>query len=204
MAGIPTISAAPNQTSNKTSGWTPKIIYSYQNINSDSWALVGENQNVFDIIQATGVANKGSYILPSNYFNNPNANQGRVIKITMHFVMEFDGSNIRFKTGLIENSTGDWYMADFNNNVTIASGGGECYCKYECYFNVFETTSPDVILQVVGDIQVQQNTSGDLGLMSIRNGAYLAPGFGVEYKLAITNRMSSSIKVTNLIVEEIG
>jgi hypothetical protein len=209
MAGTPPFSAAPNQTSNKTSGWTPKIIYSYQNIDSNSWALVDVNENVFDVIEAGGVGKKGNYILPNDYFNNPNINQGRVIKITMHFFRDFDGENISFKTGLIENSTEDWYMADFSNTVTIAGGGGgDCYCKYECYFNVLETTAPTIFLQVIGDIQVQKNTSGDLGLMSIRRGAILTPGFGEKYKLAIVNRMnpmdSNPIRVTNLIVEEIG
>jgi hypothetical protein len=207
MAGIPPFSAAPNQISNKTSGWTPKIIYSYQNV--DSPAPVDRNENVFDIIESYGGCKKGNYILPENYFNNPNINQGRVIKITMHFFREFDGENISFRTGLIENSTGDLFTADFNNTVTIAGGGGGvCYCKYECYFNVFETSNPDVLLQVVGDIQVQKNTSGDLGLMSIVQGLVLNPGYSAQYKLAIVNRISpivsTPIRVTNLIVEEIG
>jgi hypothetical protein len=206
MAGTPPFSAAPNQISNKTSGWTPKIIYSYQNF--DSPAPVETNENVFDIIESYGVGKKGNYILPDNYFNNPNINQGRVIKITMHFSRVFDGENIVFKTGLIEESTGDWYMAEFNNTVAIDGGEGTCYCKYECYFNVFETTAPSIFLQVIGDIQAQKNLSGDLRLTSIQNGVVLTPGYGVEYKLAIVNRMNpmvaNPIRVANLIVEEIG
>jgi hypothetical protein len=200
MAGIQMFSEAPNQISNQTLGWTSKTIYSYQNIIGTS---VNHNDNVFDIIASSNVGVKGNYIFPSEYFMKPNPNQGRVIKITMHFYLEFEERGVDFRTGLLDASTAQpWTIT--TQGFPNASGGGTCYCKYEHYLNVYENSGPERFLQITGDVRFQQSQAGNLSSNAINDEIQLTSGFGPEYTLLVVNRTDGSITVTNLIVEEIG
>lgn len=201
MAGIPLFSEAPNQISNQTLGWTSKTIYSYQNYLG---LTVAHTENAFEVITANGLGEKGDYIFIPEYFMKPNTNQGRVIKITMHFYLDFAETTVEIRTGLIDTSVPQDYLITPQNSVTIASGGGNCYCKYECYLNVYENSGPQRWLQAIGDIRIQKNLAGDLASSAISNEIELTPGLAVEYALVVSNRCLAPIKVTNLIVEEIG
>jgi hypothetical protein len=202
MPAPPNFSAAPNQTSNLTSGWTSKTIYSYQDFARNS--AVNQDDDVFKVVPSNVFLQKGSSTFAPNYFATPNINQGRSIKITMYFAYDFDGQTIEMQTGLVDINTSTSYIINPFNAVTVDSTGGLGFGKYECYINVFDNLVGSVIMQATGAAVVQTDAVGRLRSMAINGDVVLSSGFSAYYRLSIINKSSQKIFPTNVLVEEIG
>lgn len=201
MPAFPIFTAAINQASNTTFGWTSKALYVYQA--GPDGTKVFEDADVFNAISSDGYWYKGNSLFKSGYFNTPNVNQGRAIKITMYFFMDFLGQTIEMQTGFKEQSTGDTYFINAANSVEVGTESGSSYCKYECYLNVYDTGA-NIDLQATGQAIIQADSAGRVRTMAINGKTTLTPGLFTDYNLNIINKTGFPIFISNLLIEEIG
>jgi len=199
MPAFTTFSSGPNQISNLTSGWTPKIIYSFQMPDSAA-PLVAPDGSVFGATSGIG-GSKGSISLLASYFEKPNINSGRTIKITMYFRITQANSAVNLKIGLDEVGVGK-YLISPSHVGSVSNDGNTSYCRFECFLNVYDTGT-NIRLQVNGGIIFPYNSTYDTRATSTSDITVLTNGY-VPYDLYIESACASDIYPSSIIVEEIG
>ena len=190
---------SPDRISRQTSGWTTKVLYNYQFPGGTS---VSDGDDVFTQIGVVNVNIKGSYELPEGYFNYPNVNSGRTLKISMNFTRPFDDNRVRIDTGVFDVNNASYHIVAPQWVGYTQSEGGESFCKYECYLSHLEYNS-EHYLQVIGSVVFPRSAAG-ITCMTTTWDTVQLNGITTPFRLFVGNRCESTISVKNLIVEEIG
>ena len=190
---------SPDKTSHNTIGWTSKVLFNYQYTGGQG---VLDGDEIFTQINTSGVNYKGSYQLPEGYFNYPNVNSGRTLKISMNFLRPFDDNRVRIDTGLYDVNNDISYPVQPENVGYTQADSGNSLCKYECYLT--HLYSSDHYLQVIGSVVFPRSAAGITVMTTMWNQVKLDYGINTPFRLFLGNRCESTISVVNLIVEEIG
>lgn len=198
-AVIAPFKAAPNQTSNLTSGWTSKVLYSFQAA-ADIAPVVSSDADVFTTLASFADGQKGSINFLGNYFRTPSINSGRTIKITMYFQVNRENENVSFFTGLFSSGGKDLIEPTLVGQTD--SDGGPSICRYESFINVYDFDG-GVWLQVDGSIIFPYNNSFITKATMFSAKRSLTGGY-IPYSLYLENRCNIDTPILSVLVEEIG
>jgi hypothetical protein len=190
----------PNKVNHLTKGFTSKVIYNYH---YKDGVTVANSSDVFDALVTFNENQKGSCILPANYFAG---DDGQGLRITMYFEKALDGADIDIQQGIYDKTNSVLYtIAAPTFTTPVDSGGGTTLAKYECNITKLYV-STIYYLQAVGSI-LYASKAGGVGVNMTPFNNYVAfaeAGASVIYQFYILNKCSANINIISLMIEELS
>jgi hypothetical protein len=201
----PTFIATPTNSDKNLLGWNSRHIYIHA---SQGEITVGGNEEgKTEVFKTIGVEfTKGSVYLNADYFN---CDDGNLFKITMYFLTTFDGSTLRFGTGLKFGNDAEAILETKNGtfHTLPTKTGYKGLCKYEVILTKFKVPDGDIFLLINGNIIYSRSgeTSGefDADVSFIPQHGKITVLPNLESNLIINVSGSASIDIKSITIEEI-
>ena len=194
--------ASPNKTDHLSKGYTSKVLFNY---NFNDGVEVGDGQRIINtIINSFGENYKGSNTLPPFYFED--IDDGRCFRISMYFFKKFDGQAIDVTQIIRDAKDGiDYTVAAQTQTIGMKTVVGETLCKYEIYINEYKDVGTATnFISGVGSIFFAEDPNGTNAAMLSLLGVINLGGLDDPFDLDIVNNCKASIRVINVMIEEIS
>lgn len=205
MPTNPTFIATPTNSDKNLSGWNSRYIYIHSG--AGKITITGNNEGDAEIFKEIGADyTKGSIALNADYFN---CDDGNSFKITMYFLTLFNGSTLRFGTGLrFANNTAETLETKQGTVHTLPNKTGyKGLCKYEVILTKFKDDDNVIYLCINGNVIYSRSgeTSGEFdGAVSFipqHGKIVVTPNLASELIINVTG--TSTIDIQSITIEEI-
>jgi hypothetical protein len=201
----PTFIATPTNSDKNLLGWDSRYIYIH---GSQGEITVGGNEEgKTEVFTTIGVEfTKGSVYLNPKYFD---CDDGNSFKITMYFLTTFNGSTLRFGTGLKFGNDAESILETKNGafHTLPTKTGYEGLCKYEVVLTKFKVPDDDIFLLINGNIiysrSGEQSGTNDADVSFIPQHGKITVLPNLESNLIINVTGTASIKIHSITIEEI-
>jgi len=200
----PTFIATPTNSDKNLVGWNSRYIYMHS---SQGEITVGGNvAGKLEVFTTIGVDfTKGSVNLNPQYFN---CDDGNSFKITMYFLANFNGSTLRFGTGLKYGDEGEDVVQTKNGafHTLPTKTGIETLCKYEVILTKFQADVGQTFLLINGYIIYSRSgatTAIDDEVSFIPQQGKITITPNTASKLIVNVSGSATIKIKSITIEEI-
>lgn len=197
----PTFIATPTNSDKNLSGWNSRYIYIHSGLGK---ITIPSSNEVFKDIGDDYT--KGSVDFNEDYFN---CDDGNSFKITMYFLTLFNGSTLRFGTGLIfENDTEVTLETKQGTVHTLPSKSGYSgLCKYEVILTKVKDDDDFTYLFINGNIiysrSGEETGTNDDEVSFIPQHGKISVTPNLASKLIINVTGTASIDIHSITIEEI-
>jgi len=193
--------STPTNSDKNFLGWNSRYIYIHS---SDGSIIADQNNEVFKTIGENQT--KGSVYLKPKYFD---CDDGNSFKITMYFLTSFNGSTLKFGTGLKFGNDTEQTLETKNGafHTLPSKTGYEGLCKYEVILTKFQASVENTHLLINGNIiysrSGEETGKNDTDVSFIPQQGKIVFSPNMEATLIINVSGTATIKIKSITIEEI-